>query len=121
MCINHTSKKPYVVTIACTKGGSAKSTNAANIGAFCADHGLRTLLIDTDTQPTLSAYYSLAETAPGGIHEFLSLRDVEPSSFQRLALKTRISTKFCCTTPCLSLRTPPAITFIGFNFALKHL
>ncbi len=79
MCINHTSKKPYIITISCTKGGSAKSTNAANIGAFCADHGLRTLLIDTDTQPTLSSYYSLAETAPGGIHEFLSLRDVEPS------------------------------------------
>ncbi|AHN71197.1 hypothetical protein CF65_00665 [Aggregatibacter actinomycetemcomitans HK1651] len=76
MCINHTSKKPYIITIACTKGGSAKSTNAANIGAFCADHGLRTLLIDTDTQPTLSSYYSLAETAPGGIHEFLSLRDI---------------------------------------------
>ena len=48
MCINHTSKKPYIITISCTKGGSAKSTNAANIGAFCADHGLRTLLIDTD-------------------------------------------------------------------------
>nr|WP_233115737.1 ParA family protein [Aggregatibacter actinomycetemcomitans] len=77
MCINHTSKKPYIITIAYTKGGSAKSTNAANIGAFCADHGLRTLLIDTDTQPTLSSYYSLAETAPGGIHEFLSLRDVD--------------------------------------------
>ena len=46
------SKKPYIITVACTKGGSAKSTNAANMGAFCADHGLRTLLSDTDTQPT---------------------------------------------------------------------
>ncbi|SPX41063.1 atpase involved in chromosome partitioning [Haemophilus influenzae] len=25
------SKKPYIITVACTKGGSAKSTNAANI------------------------------------------------------------------------------------------
>ncbi|ANF70946.1 chromosome partitioning protein ParA [[Haemophilus] ducreyi] len=79
MNANYVSKKPYIVTIACTKGGSAKSTNAANIGAFCADHGLRTLLIDTDTQPTLSSYYSLAKTAPGGIYEFLLQRDVEPS------------------------------------------
>ncbi|WP_257812519.1 DnaB-like helicase C-terminal domain-containing protein [Aggregatibacter actinomycetemcomitans] len=49
MSVNHIYKKPYIVTIACTKGGSAKSTNAANMGAFCADHGLRTLLIDTDS------------------------------------------------------------------------
>lgn len=75
----HLSKKPFVITIASTKGGSAKSTNAANIGAFCADHGLKTLLIDTDTQPTLSAYFTLDYTAPGGIHEFLAYQDVEPS------------------------------------------
>nr|WP_005553148.1 ParA family protein [Aggregatibacter actinomycetemcomitans] len=120
MCINHTSKKPYIITISCTKGGSAKSTNAANIGAFCADHGLRTLLIDTDTQPTLSSYYSLAETAPGGIHEFLSLRNVEPSSFQRLSLRTCISTKFCCTTTTFIFTDTVEITFIGSNFAFKH-
>ncbi|OOF82004.1 chromosome partitioning protein ParA [Rodentibacter ratti] len=82
------SKKPYVITVACTKGGSAKSTNAANIGAFCADHGLKTLLIDTDTQPTLSSYYALTEEAPGGIYEFLSHRDVDPS---HIISKTSIS------------------------------
>lgn len=54
------SKKTYIITVAYTKDGSAKSTNAVNIGAFCADHGLRTLLIDTDTQPTLSSYYALS-------------------------------------------------------------
>ncbi|OOF66637.1 hypothetical protein BKG95_10580 [Rodentibacter pneumotropicus] len=31
-------KKPYIITVACTKGGSAKSTNAANIDAFWHDH-----------------------------------------------------------------------------------
>ena len=45
MDFSSVSKKPYIITVACTKGGSAKSTNAANIGAFCADHGLRTLLM----------------------------------------------------------------------------
>lgn len=54
------SKKPYIITVTYTKDGSAKNTNAVNIGAFCADHGLRTLLIDTDTQPTLSSYYALS-------------------------------------------------------------
>lgn len=73
------SKKPFIITIASTKGGSAKSTNAANIGAFCADHGLKTLLIDTDTQPTLSAYFALDYVAPGGIHEFLTYQDVDPA------------------------------------------
>ena len=76
MDFSSVSKKPYIITVACTKGGSAKSTNAANIGAFCADHGLRTLLIDTDTQPTLSSYYALTEEAPGGIYEFLTRRDI---------------------------------------------
>ncbi|MDY4594793.1 MAG: ParA family protein [[Pasteurella] aerogenes] len=73
------TKKPFIITIASTKGGSAKSTNAANIGAFCADHGLKTLLIDTDTQPTLSAYFALDYVAPGGIHEFLTYQDVDPA------------------------------------------
>ncbi|THA11044.1 ParA family protein [Rodentibacter pneumotropicus] len=73
------SQKPFVITIASTKGGSAKSTNAANIGAFCADHGLKTLLIDTDIQPTLSSYFALEYTSPGGIHDFLIYQDIEPS------------------------------------------
>ncbi|MGX2956102.1 ParA family protein [Ursidibacter arcticus] len=77
--LQNTSGKPFVITVASTKGGSAKSTNAANIGAFCAEHGLKTLLIDTDTQPTLSSYYALDYQAPGGTYEFLHFRDVEPS------------------------------------------
>lgn len=78
MNISKASNKPFIITIACTKGGSAKSTNAANIGAFCAEHGLKTLLIDTDTQPTLSSYFGLSQKANGGIYEFLTNRDVNP-------------------------------------------
>lgn len=74
----NSTQKPFIITIASTKGGSVKSTNAANIGAFCADHGLKTLLIDTDTQPTLSSYYQLDYQAPGGTYEFLQFRDVDP-------------------------------------------
>ncbi|AOF53469.1 chromosome partitioning protein ParA [Rodentibacter caecimuris] len=74
------SQKPFIITIASTKSGSAKSTNAANIGAFCADHGLKTLLIDTDIQPTLSAYFALEYAAPGGIYEFLINQDVDPAN-----------------------------------------
>ncbi|MEI4842118.1 ParA family protein, partial [Pseudomonas aeruginosa] len=37
-----------------TKGGAGKTTTTANLGAFCADAGIRTLLIDLDpVQPSL--------------------------------------------------------------------
>lgn len=64
-------KKPFILTVLSTKGGVTKTTNAANISAFCADHGLKVLMIDTDVQPSLSSYYQLDYTAPGGIYEFL--------------------------------------------------
>lgn len=72
------SIKPFIVTVMSTKGGVTKSTNVANIGAFCADHGIRTLMIDTDSQPTLSSYYHLNYTAPQGLFEFLTQRVVTP-------------------------------------------
>ena len=68
----------FIVTVMSTKGGVTKSTNVANIGAFCADHGIRTLMIDTDSQPTLSSYYHLNYTAPQGLFEFLTQRVVTP-------------------------------------------
>ncbi|RPZ39692.1 ParA family protein, partial [Pseudomonas aeruginosa] len=49
-------------SVVSTKGGVGKSTTAANLGAFCADAGLKTLLIDLDpVQPSLSSYYELPE------------------------------------------------------------
>ncbi|MDG6897848.1 chromosome partitioning protein ParA [Actinobacillus delphinicola] len=64
-------KKPFIVTVMSTKGGVTKSTNVANISAFCAECGLKTLMIDTDVQPTLSSYYPLKKIAPQGLFEFL--------------------------------------------------
>ena len=32
---------PFVATVLSTKCGVTKSTNAANISAFCADHGVK--------------------------------------------------------------------------------
>ncbi|WP_459981031.1 ParA family protein, partial [Mannheimia haemolytica] len=76
-----TSRKPFIVSVMSTKGGVTKSTNVANIGAFCADHGLKVLMIDTDTQPTLSSYYHLVQQAPYGLYEFVMRNDV---AFQQL-------------------------------------
>lgn len=55
-----------------TKGGTGKTTGSSNLGALSADAGLRTLLIDLDTsQPTLSSYFQLEYTAPGGVYDLL--------------------------------------------------
>ncbi|TYA49278.1 ParA family protein [Aggregatibacter actinomycetemcomitans] len=75
----NSSKIPFVVTVLSTKGGVTKSTNAANISAFCADHGLKVLMIDTDVQPSLSSYYKTVNNAPGGIYEFIINRTTDPT------------------------------------------
>ncbi len=72
-------KKPFITTILSTKGGVTKTTNAANISAFCADHGLKVLMIDTDVQPSLSSYYELDYIAEGGIYEFLINKNLNHS------------------------------------------
>ncbi|MHB0818522.1 ParA family protein [Stutzerimonas stutzeri] len=67
-----------VTTTYSTKGGTGKTTGSANLGALAADSGLRTLLIDLDTgQPTLSSYFELAYTAPGGVYDLLVHNIVE--------------------------------------------
>ncbi len=44
-----------VAAVVSTKGGPGKTTVGVNLGAFCADAGIRTLLIDLDNQPSLSS------------------------------------------------------------------
>lgn len=75
--------------IADTKGGVGKTTVCANLGAFCADAGLRTLLIDLDpTQPSLSSYYPLLHEAEGGIYDMLASNVIDPA---RIISSTTIS------------------------------
>jgi chromosome partitioning related protein ParA len=54
-----------VAAVVSTKGGPGKTTVGANLGAFCADAGVRTLFIDLDNQPSLSSFYNLEHDAPG--------------------------------------------------------
>jgi chromosome partitioning related protein ParA len=68
-----------ITSVVSTKGGVGKTTVEANLGALCADAGLRTLLIDLDpAQPSLSSYYQLVEEAQGGIYELLALNATDP-------------------------------------------
>jgi len=56
----------------CSKGGVGKTTTTANLGGLLADAGFKVLLIDLDSQPTLSSYYELSHPAPGGVYELLA-------------------------------------------------
>lgn len=62
-----------VVSVVSTKGGVGKTTVAANLGGLLADAGLRVLLLDLDSQPTLSSYYALKQKADAGAYEFIVL------------------------------------------------
>ncbi|MBU4633506.1 ParA family protein [Pseudomonas chlororaphis] len=69
-----------ITSVVSTKGGVGKTTIEANLGAFCADSGLRTLLIDLDpVQPSLSSYYQLDEEAQGGIYDLLAHNVTDPA------------------------------------------
>jgi chromosome partitioning related protein ParA len=61
-----------IASVLSTKGGPGKTTVSANLGAFCADAGIRTLLIDLYTQPSLSSFYRLEHEAPGGTYQLIS-------------------------------------------------
>ncbi len=61
-----------IAAVLSTKGGPGKTTVTASLGAFCADSGLRTLLIDLDNQPSLSSFYALTHEAPGGAYELIA-------------------------------------------------
>ncbi|MNM61027.1 Sporulation initiation inhibitor protein Soj [compost metagenome] len=63
-----------VLSLISTKGGAGKTTVAANIGGLLADSGLRVLLLDLDSQPTLSSYYALYELRDAGSYELISQR-----------------------------------------------
>ncbi|MGX1186505.1 chromosome partitioning related protein ParA [Pseudomonas sp. F-14 TE3623] len=68
-----------VVSVVSTKGGVGKTTVAANLGGLLADAGLRVLLLDLDSQPTLSSYYALSQKADAGAYEFIALNLTTPA------------------------------------------
>ena len=70
-----------VISVVSTKGGVGKTTIAANLGGLLADAGLRVLLLDLDSQPTLSSYYALSQKAVVGAYEFFALNLTTPAQF----------------------------------------
>lgn len=68
-----------VISVVSTKGGVGKTTVAANLGGLLADAGLRVLLLDLDSQPTLSSYYALSTEAIAGTYEFIAANQTDPA------------------------------------------
>ena len=64
-----------VAAVVSTKGGPGKTTVGANLGAFCADAGIRTLLIDLES---LSSFYNLSHEAPGGTYQLITSNETRP-------------------------------------------
>lgn len=61
-----------VLAVCGTKGGVGKTSLCANLGGLVADWGWKVLLIDTDSQPSLSEYFPIAERAEFGVTRLLS-------------------------------------------------
>ncbi|WP_349975833.1 ParA family protein [Pseudomonas sp. WHRI 8519] len=61
-----------VLSLISTKGGAGKTTVAANLGGLLADAGIRVLLLDLDSQPTLSSYYALRLPREAGSYELIA-------------------------------------------------
>jgi chromosome partitioning protein len=69
----------YVVSIVNQKGGVAKTTTAANLGACLAAKGLRTLLIDLDPQANLTlGLRAEASSRSHGLHDVLLSPETYP-------------------------------------------
>lgn len=64
-----------IISIISTKGGVGKTTRAANLSALLADAGNKFLLIDLDSQPTLTSYLNLADEKSLETYDFLSLNN----------------------------------------------
>lgn len=68
-----------VVSVVSTKGGVGKTTVAANLGGLLADAGQRVLMLDLDSQPTLSSYYALSQKVDAGAYELIALNLTTPT------------------------------------------
>ena len=73
-----------IIAIANQKGGVGKTTVAANLGGLLADAGLRVLLLDLDSQPTLSSYYALSQKAVAGAYLGPAVNRLGPCQIRQL-------------------------------------
>lgn len=68
-------KKTNVISVSLHKGGSGKSSVAANLGYALSEKGQRVLLIDTDSQRNLSHTYGLGTNTEKNFYKAFMNRD----------------------------------------------
>ncbi len=69
--------KALKICVVSSKGGTGKTTTAANLAGLLADLSYRVLMIDADVQPSLSACFALQARADGGLAELIMAADCE--------------------------------------------
>jgi len=77
---------PRVFAAISTKGGVGKTTLLANLGGLLADTGARVLLLDADTQPSLTKYFSLAFEARLGLVEAVIRGEIDADCISRTSI-----------------------------------
>lgn len=95
-----------IIAVVSTKGGIGKTTLTANLAAVLADMGFRVLMLDTDTQASLSKYYPLHYRAPNGMVSFCWVKTTKPPSAPPSPIQfIPIWTSYCPTTSGTTCRT----------------
>jgi chromosome partitioning related protein ParA len=87
MVIRNTRSSLRIFAAISTKGGVGKTTLLANLGGLIADTGARVLLLDADTQPSLTKYYSLAHEARFGLVETVMRGEIDADCVSRTSVE----------------------------------
>ncbi len=105
-----------VLSLISPKGGVGKSTFVINFSAALADMGLRVLVIDLDSQQSITKFFKYPEPPTGGLLEFIAEKDIS------VIAKTHIKNLDCVVNndPKEELNNWMSEQFAG-NFALKSV
>lgn len=79
--------KPIIIAVVNRKGGVAKTTTVANVGALLASRGYKTLVIDFDIQLNLTSYLSCQEQPERDIYGAVTGQD----SYEESIMKTNVN------------------------------
>jgi chromosome partitioning protein len=86
---NESTRQAVVISLCNQKGGAAKTTTAAALGAIYAERGLKVLLVDSDPQANLSLQFGIdyvTDNLPGTISDLYTLKD----NSDQVAVKTQV-------------------------------
>ncbi len=98
-----------VVTLAQQKGGSGKTTVAANLAVALAGRGLRVAMVDTDPQGSLGRWFLARRARPGGAGLEFSTASAWGVSFECEKLRRQADVVIVDTPPKVDADLRPAL------------